>query len=67
MELTKKVKRVIQEKGADYAHDKNLVEAARVYERLKEKGLVRQPSYDIPPLDTIGKHLVQSSAKRKRV
>jgi hypothetical protein len=66
MNVTQRVKK-LKETGPRHSQDRNLSEALRIFEDLRTKGMLRGPSYDIPPLDTIGKRLIQSSAKNKHV
>ena len=69
MTLADEVKKEIEEKKEALKDNKEYVRLRDFYIEMQELGVAKKMEYDLPPLDTIGRHLyeISHSVSRKKM
>jgi hypothetical protein len=69
MTLADEVRKEIEEKKETLKDNKEYVRLRDFYIEMQELGVAKKTEYDLPPLDTIGRHLyeISHSVSRKKV
>ncbi len=67
MSIVEEVKKEIVEQTKTLSKDRDFVRLQDFYAEMKELGVAKSSSYDLPPLDTLGKNFfeIQHSADKK--
>ena len=55
MKLSESLEDLLAQHGAQRAQDSEYRHLRELYDRLKSEGRVKQPEYELPPPDTIGR------------
>jgi len=66
MPIAKEVKDALKKKQRESKGDTALLELQKFYEEMKKRGLVMKQEYTLPPLDTVGSYLFQSSPSSEK-
>ena len=66
MNLTGQIERLREEFPTQSPNPQTLKRPSDFYEEMKEKGVAKSPTYDLPHPDTIGRNLVWCQVADKR-
>ena len=55
-----KIKKISEKEFEKFKNDEKFIEYSNFLNEIKSKGLLKPNSYNLPPLDTIGKRLYQT-------
>ena len=61
MSITKELQEALAQFEQAAARDSDLRQLREFYEEAKREGLAKQPEYDLPELDTIGRLTIMNS------
>lgn len=67
MKIEDRVTQVLEESGAGREKDERFVELRDFYQQMKAEGCVAEPSYTLPPTDTVGRSLYPSQTELRKV
>lgn len=62
--LANKLEELVSEKDTNVQDFKRSMEILKLVEELKKTGIIKQPSYDFPMADTIGKNYYAIGKKK---
>ncbi|MCD4736582.1 MAG: hypothetical protein K8R53_11100 [Bacteroidales bacterium] len=60
--ITDKIKEVSENNLDKFCNDRKFQEFKTYLREMKSKGLIKPETYNLPPLDTVGKRLYQSKS-----
>lgn len=69
MTIVEEIQKELVEKKELLEKSKGFKELQEFYTEMQELGVAKKPQYDLPPIDTIGRHLyeVRHTANKKRM
>ena len=65
MSITERVQQVIAN-STEFEQDKDFIKLREFYEEMDQAGIVKKPTYSLPPLDTVGKRFHELTANQFR-
>jgi len=65
--IVEEIKEITLEQEKKFKLDEEYIKLREFYEMVKSQGLLKPEKYNIPPIDTIGKRLMQNNSKSKNL